>query len=104
MIAKLKEYLGLIVTLAMVTGIVAAGLAYFAKAADLELVQLRLDQKIVADQAFDLQRQIWALEDRNKSYADCRQWPDERDRDQYRRLKVQLDESQKRQEQLLKKK
>jgi hypothetical protein len=101
--SKLKEYLGLIVALAAVIGIVSGGLAYFAKAADLELVQLRLDQKIVADQMYDTQKQVWALEDRNRAYADCRQWPDERDREQYRVLKMRLDELQKKQDVLIKK-
>jgi membrane peptidoglycan carboxypeptidase len=100
---KLKEYFGTIIAFAMVIGIVAGGLAYFAKAADLELVQLRLDQKIVSDQMYDTDKQIWILEERNRAYADCRQWPDERDREQYRKLKAQQEELQKKQDRLLKK-
>lgn len=101
---KLRDYLGVIIALAAVIGIVMGGLNYFATAKDLELVQLRLDQKIVNDQLFDAQRQVWVLEERNAAYgSDCSRWPDKRDREQYRQLKVRLDELQKRQDHLLKK-
>lgn len=101
---RLKEYLGIIIALGAVSGIVAGGLAYFAKASDLELVQMRLDQKIVADQTYDTQRAIWAIEERNvKHTSDCSQWPDARDREQYKKLKAQLEELQKKQDALIRK-
>ena len=101
--SKLKDYLGVIVTFAAVVGIVCGAMSYFAKASELELVQLRLEQKIVSDQVFDIQKQTWALEERNRQYGgDCSRWPDERDREQYRKLKAQLLELEKRQDRLRK--
>jgi hypothetical protein len=89
---KIKDYLGMIIAFAAVVGIVLGALSYFATAEDLRLVQTRLDQKIAADQQFTVQQQIWALEERNlKHGADCSKWPDERDRKQYKELKVQLE-------------
>ena len=109
--SKIREYLGTIIALATVAGLLAGGMAYFAKASELKevkeevvLTQLRLDQKIVSDQAFDVQKQVWALEERNRTYPDCREWPDDRDREQYRKLKVQLDDLNKKQDQLIRKK
>jgi hypothetical protein len=102
--AKIKEYLGLIITIAAVIGVVAGGLAYFAKAEDLQLVQQRLDQKIVADQAYDTQKRVWALEERNREFGtDCSRWPDARDREQYRELKVKLEELDKQQYKMIRK-
>lgn len=100
MMGVLKEYLGFIIAAAAVAGIVSGGLAYFAKASELadvrvELAQTqqRLDQKIVSDQLFDTQKRMWSIEERNREHgADCRQWPDARDREEYRLLGVQLDE------------
>lgn len=90
--SKLKEYLGTIITFAAVVGLVLGALSYFATAEELQLVQLRLEQKIVADQQFTVQQQIWNLEERNaKSGSDCTRWPDERDRRQYKELKAQVE-------------
>jgi len=101
---KLRDYLALIIAAAAVIGIVAGGLSYFAKAEDLQLVQMRLDQKIVADQAYDTQKRVWALEERNREFGtDCSRWPDARDREQYRELKVKLEELDKQQNKLIRK-
>lgn len=100
---KFKDYLGVIIALAAVVGTVSGGLSYFARASDLQLVQLRLDQKIVADQLWTVQQQIWAIEDRNRQHgADCNRWPDERDIRQYRELKIQMDQLQQKQRTLMK--
>lgn len=102
--SKLKDYFGLIIAFAATIGIVLGAVNYFAKASDVELVQLRLEQKIVADQAYDAQKQIWALEERNKDFgSDCSRWPDARDREQYRKLKNDLTDLQKQKDSLKKK-
>ncbi len=102
--SKLKEYLGVVVILLAIAASISGGLAYFAKAADLQLVQVRLDQKIVGDQLYETQKAIWALEERNvKHTSDCSQWPDSRDREQYKKLKAQQEELQKKQDALIKK-
>lgn len=98
----IKEYCGTILTFAAVVGLVVGSLAYFATASEVELLKQRLDQKIVSDQYYDTQRQIWMLEDRNVQYGpDCTQWPDERDRERYRELKLQLFELEQKREYLL---
>lgn len=103
-ITKAKDYLGLIVAGVAVASIVIGGLQYFAKASDLKMVQLRLDQKIVSDKMFDLKKRTWALEDRNSQYgSDCSRWPDERDRKDYRELKDQLEMLKLKEEKLMKK-
>jgi len=101
--SKLKDYFGLIIAFAATIGIVLGAVNYFAKASDVELVQLRLEQKIVSDQQFSVQQQIWNLEDRNRQYGtDCSKWPDERDRRQYKELKAQYDQLDQKQKVLMK--
>jgi len=100
----IEKHFSTIITFAAVVGIVFGAINYFATAADLQLVQLRLDQKIVSDQLFDVQRQVWALEERNIPHgSDCTSWPDPRDREQYKKLKVNLEELQTKQDRLMKK-
>jgi hypothetical protein len=102
--SKLKEYCTTIIAIVGVLGLLGGGLAYFAKASDLEMVQLRLDQKIVTDQVLDVQRQLWAIEERNIRHgSDCTKWPDERDRKQYKELKAQYEMLQTRQKDVMKK-
>jgi len=100
----IKDYLSTIIAFAAVVGLTLGAISYFATAADLQLVQLRLDQKIVNDQLFDVQRQVWVLEERNIAHGpDCALWPDARDREQYRRLKVNLEDLRMKQDKLLRK-
>lgn len=110
MITKLREYFGFIIAAAAVVGIVSGGMAYFAKASELEelrvevrLTQVRLEQKVVSDQIYDLQKRVHMIEDRNRAFgADCRSWPDQRERDEYRVLQMQLDELKGKQNQMIK--
>jgi len=74
LIAKLKENLQLILAIGAVIGMVLGGITYFAKADDLQLVEQRLDQKIKADKAYYLKRQLWALFDKHKT-DDCNRMP-----------------------------
>lgn len=100
----MKDILQAIIAFGVVCGMVLGALSYFATAHDLEMVQLRVDQKIVGDQLFDTQKQLWAVEERNRAHgSDCSRWPDDRDREQYRVLKMQLDELRKQQDRLIKK-
>ena len=71
------------------TGGIAAGVDWVAKDADLQLVEYRLDQKIQNDQIYDIQQQIWQLEDRYTN-TDPVTWP-VYDRDRYRNLQLRLD-------------
>lgn len=71
---KLKDNLQLIIALAAVFSLGFGALAYFAKASDLKSVEYRLDQKIKADKAYYLKRQLWALFDKHKT-DDCNRMP-----------------------------
>jgi hypothetical protein len=88
----MKAILEPIIAVGVIVGMVLGAMAYFATAEDLQFVQQRLDQKIVADQQFTVQQQIWNLEERNLKYGpECSKWPDERDRKQYKELKAQVE-------------
>lgn len=98
----MKTILEPIIALAAVIGIVLGGMAYFAKADDLRLVEMRLDQKIVTDQVQQLQSRIWILEDRNKGKP-CAEWPAQDEKNEYRKLQEQLKQFEHRQMELMKK-
>ena len=97
----LKEYLTTIIAGAAVVGIVSGGLSYFAKADDLKLVEMRLDQKIVSDQMSQIQGRVWQLEDRNQGKP-CSDWKMQDEKDEYRKLQEQLKQLQERQKKLMK--
>ena len=84
-----------VISVGVVVGMVAGALTYFATAKDLELTQVRLEQKIMADTVMDIKRQMWQLEERNKG-IDLTKWKDERDRNEYRKLELQLEFAKKR--------
>jgi len=69
----------------MATGSVVGAVDYFAKSTDLQLIAERLEQKIVNDQLYDIQRQLWRFEDRYEG-SPMSDWPYE-DRERYRKLK-----------------
>lgn len=98
---NIKDHLQTIIAFAAVIGIAAGGIAYFAKAADLELVELRLEQKIASDAILQINQQMWQLEDRNQGRP-CEQWESQRERDRYRMLKLKLETLKKRHEKALK--
>jgi len=75
-----------IIAVGVLIGMILGGINYFAKANDLKLVELRLDQKIVSDQVTQIQRRMWLLEDRHGG-IDCYKWKSRSDRDEYRRLR-----------------
>ena len=99
--SKLKDYLGIIVAFAAVVGIVLGALNYFAKASELQMVEMRLDQKIVADQVSQVQARIWTLEDRNQGKP-CSDWKNQDEKNEYRKLQEQLRLLQEREKKLMK--
>ncbi len=66
-------------------GVSLGAVEYFAKASELQLVSLRLDQKINQDRCDWVQQRIWALDDR----YDKRVMPTTV-KEEYRRLKAEL--------------
>lgn len=95
-----KDIIQLAIGIVAILSILLGAMNYFAKADDLKLVELRLDQKIVSDQIQQTQQRMWMLEDRNQGKA-CATWP-ERDKAEYRDLQLRVDDLKNRQQQLLK--
>jgi hypothetical protein len=86
---NLKTILQLLGTLFVLVGSVWGATAYFAKADDLKLVAMRLEQKIQGDSANRLQQNIWAFDDRyGVGCARCSVYQ----KKQYRRWKKELRE------------
>ena len=52
-----------VIAIGVLIGMIFGGMNYFAKAADVEKLNIRLEQKIVNDQIFDTYRIINQLED-----------------------------------------
>ena len=75
--------ISVILTITTIAGALYAVDDRWAKASDLQLVELRLDQKIYSDRLHDIQLRIWSLEDR---YGSDQKMPKEV-KDEYRRLK-----------------
>jgi hypothetical protein len=63
-VKDLKNWAGILVLTFALFGGVYGAMKVFATNERVDLVQLRLEQKIQADQAWELQRQIHQLEDR----------------------------------------
>ena len=85
----LKKALEPFIAICVLTGMIWGGITYFAKAEDLQMVEMRLDQKIVGDVVSQTQQRIWTLEDRNQGKP-CSDWKSEDEKAEYRKLKEQL--------------
>ena len=84
-VKKLSRILGIAISATVLFGIGWKVDSYYAKAAKLQLVEMRLDQKIKSDKRDFIQRRLWQLEDR---YRDRIMPPSVRE--EYRRLKMDL--------------
>ena len=79
----------LVILFTLIGGVV--GFEYhYAKDSDLVLVQLRLDQKIKADERYQTQQRLWQLEDRNQA-QNCDEYQNEADKAECRLLKLRLE-------------
>ena len=96
---KQKEIIELIVAVLVIIGMVVGALNYLAKASELQLVEMRLDQKIVSDQIMQLQQRIWQLQDRN--YGPCTNWTNQKDKDEYRKIQEEIEMLKKRRDALI---
>lgn len=95
-----KDIIQTVIGICALIGIVLGALSYFAKADDLQLVEMRLENKIVGDQIYQLKQRAWQLEDRNGS-TDCSKWINQRDKNEYREIKMKIEELQIRQQRLM---
>jgi hypothetical protein len=83
----MKQVVAIVAVLVTLGGAFAGINAYFAKASDVKLVALRLDQKILNDRYNAIQERIWMLEGK---YGDlCRNAPQEV-KIEYRKLQLEL--------------
>ena len=79
----------LVILFTLIGGVV--GFEYhYAKDADLVLVQLRLDQKIKADERYQTQQRLWQLDDRNRAQT-CDEYQNGPDKAECRLLKLRLE-------------
>ncbi len=99
---RYKTTIEILVGVAILCSMVFGAVTYFATAADVQLVAMRLDQKILADQINQIRQMMFALEDRNGG-SDEAKWYNDYDRQQYRALKIQLEQLIRRYEARLKK-
>ncbi len=63
---RLSLFLGIALSISALVGVIFGLDQRFAKSTEVEQVAMRLDQKILEDQEFGLQKRIWLLEDRCK--------------------------------------
>ena len=98
---KRKETIEIVIAFCVIVGMIVGALNYLAKASDLQLVEMRLDQKIVSDQILQLQQRIWQLEDRN--YGPCTNWTNQKDKDEYRKVQEEIEILKKRRDALINK-
>jgi len=89
---KTKEIIGVILGLVALVSAVYGATEFFAKQQDLKAVAMRLDHKILEDQAAAMQQRVWALEDRYG--PGCAACPADV-KDEFRRLLKQLEGLQK---------
>ncbi len=95
-----KNILELVAAFVVVIGTILGAVAYFASAEDLNLVDMRLEQKIVGDGILGLTMQMGQLEAKHGS-RDCSTWSDVKDREQYQRLEVQIEALKKKQDAII---
>lgn len=63
---RISLILGIVLSLSALVGVIFGFDQRFAKSSEVEQVAMRLDQKILEDQKFNIQKRIWLLEDRCK--------------------------------------
>ena len=85
----IKEICQGLIAICILGGLILGAVTYFARASDLQLVEMRLDQKIIGDQIMQTKQRIWALEDRNAGPPN--EWKEIRDKDEHRALSQELE-------------
>jgi hypothetical protein len=97
-----KDIIQAITFFVFVFGALFSANSYLAKASDLQLVQLRLDQKIVSDAINQTQDRHWKLIDRH-NVKSCDEIKDERDKEECRKQDQQLKNLEKQYDVIIKK-
>lgn len=97
-----KDFIEYTVALVALIGAIIGANSYLAKASDVELVSMRLEQKIVSDATMQVETRKWQLLDRY-SARDCNEIKNEKDREECRTLEQKVKEFDKRNQILLEK-
>lgn len=97
-----KEVVETFIAISIVVGLALGAVSYFAKAEELRLVEMRLDQKINSDQIHETKGLMKELEKTNKGKS-VDLWKDQRDKDEYQKLGEELELLKLKREKLLKK-
>lgn len=84
---NLKNVLAGVIAVMTIAGAVYGATELFARKTEVQLIAARLDQKIMGDQAAQIQNRIWRIEDRFGK--DCQRCDDDTKKE-WRRLKDQL--------------
>jgi len=95
-----SEMIKTAVQICILTGFIFGGIIHFAPASELKLVEMRLEQKIVGDQIIQMQERMYKIKDRHGGQP-CDTWTDQNDKDEYRKLEQQIEQSKKRYDKLL---
>ena len=70
---KYSTIIGIIVSLIVIFGAGFSAIGYFAKSSELQMLSMKVDYGFLEARANDLQKRMWALEDRYGT--DRRTWP-----------------------------
>lgn len=84
-----KSILAVVVILISIAGSIIAMTTYFAKASDVQQVEVKIDIYILSQRADQLQQRMWQLEDRYK--CDMTEMPPEA-RESYRRAEKERED------------
>ena len=98
-----KDFIQVGVFLIAIIGAVMGVNTYFAKAADLKLVDMRLEQKVISDASIQTEARKWQLLDRNNNARDCSDIKNEKDKEECRALEQKIKEFDKRNQILMEK-
>jgi len=98
----MKEKLQFVILVIALAGSIVGAINYFAKAEEVKHIEMRLDMKILSDSIAQVYQRMWQLEDRNGD-RDCSKWLNLDDKEEYRKLEVQLEEAKKNYDTLIQK-
>jgi hypothetical protein len=101
-ITRKKEIIEVVVALFVLVGMAFGANEYFAKDKELVLVQASQQLHFTSHAVNEIQARIWNLEERNGS-DNCLIWNSQKDREEYRLLKLKLEKLKKKEDQLIKK-
>jgi len=100
----MKKNLEIIIAVGIIIGMVFAAMQLLAWKSEVQAVDKKVDNHIVTQQIYETRRLMNQLEEINRKYGEqCNNWPNARDRNDYRRLKQQLEGLQHKRQQLLSK-